>query len=48
MGSGVVGRARAKFLCEADDGDTRMRHHLVGGVVMVLTVLPCLEHRGKP
>jgi hypothetical protein len=23
-------------------------HHLLGGVVMVLLVLPCLDHRGNP
>jgi hypothetical protein len=34
--------------CEADDGDARGRRHLLGGVVMVLSVLPRLEHRGKP
>jgi hypothetical protein len=48
MGSGVDGRAGANSLHEADDGDARGRRHLLGGVVMALTVLPRLEHRGKP
>jgi hypothetical protein len=45
MDSGVDGRAGAKSLREAD---ARGRCHLLGGVVMALSVLPRLEHRGKP
>jgi hypothetical protein len=48
MDAGVDGRAGAKSLHEADDGDARGRRNLLGGVVMALTVLPRLEHRGKP
>jgi hypothetical protein len=48
MGSGVDGRVGAKSLREADDGNARGRHHLLGGVVMALTVLPRLEHWGNP
>jgi hypothetical protein len=48
MDAGVDDRAGAKSLREADDGDARGRRHLLGGVVMVLSVLPCLERRGKP
>jgi hypothetical protein len=48
MDYGVDGRTGAKSLREADDGDARGRRHLLGGVVMVLSVLPRLEHRGKP
>jgi hypothetical protein len=48
MDAGVVGRAGAKSLREADDGDARRRCHLLGGVIMALTVLPRLEHWGKP
>jgi hypothetical protein len=40
MGSRVNGRAEEKSLREADDGDARWRSHLLGGVVMALTVLP--------
>jgi hypothetical protein len=47
MDAGVNGRAGAKSLHEADDGDARGRRHLLGGIVMALTVLPHLEHRGK-
>jgi hypothetical protein len=48
MGYGVDGRAGEKSLREADDGDARGRRHLLGGIVMVLTMLPRLVHRGKP
>jgi hypothetical protein len=30
------------------DNDAWGRHHLLGGVVMALPMLPRLEHRGKP
>jgi hypothetical protein len=43
MDTGVDGRAGAKSLREADDGDARGRRHLLGGVVMALSVLPHLE-----
>jgi hypothetical protein len=48
MDYGVDGRTRAKSLREADDGDAQGRRHLLGGVIMVLSVLPHLDHRGKP
>jgi hypothetical protein len=48
MDYGVDGRAGAKSPREADDGDARGHRHLLGGIVMVLTMLPRLEHRGKP
>jgi hypothetical protein len=48
MDAGVDGRARAKSLREANDGDTRGRRHLLGGIIMALTVIPRLEHQGKP
>jgi hypothetical protein len=48
MHYGVDGRTEAKSLREADDGDARGRRHLLGGVVMVLSVLSHLEHQGKP
>jgi hypothetical protein len=47
MDAGVNGRAGAKSLREADDGDARGCRHLLGGIVMALTVLPHLKHRGK-
>jgi hypothetical protein len=47
MGSGVDGKAEAKSLREADDGDARGQSHLLGGIIMALTLLPRLEHRGK-
>jgi hypothetical protein len=40
MAAGVDGRVGEKSLHEADDGDTRGRRHLLGGVIMVLTLDP--------
>jgi hypothetical protein len=48
MDYGIDDWAGAKSPREANDGDARGRRHLLGGIVMVLTVLPRLEHRGKP
>jgi hypothetical protein len=48
MGSGVTGKAGAKSLREDDDGDAHGRRHLLGGIAVALTMLPCLEHRGEP
>ncbi|KAE8800518.1 hypothetical protein D1007_24013 [Hordeum vulgare] len=47
-GRWVDGMAGAESLREADDGDACGHSHLLGGVVIVLPVLPRPEHEGKP
>jgi hypothetical protein len=37
---GVDGSAEAKSPRQADDGDAHGRHHLLGGVVMVVSGFP--------
>jgi hypothetical protein len=48
MALGPTAGARVKARRDVDDGDARGHHHLLGGVVLALLVLPCLEHQGKP
>jgi hypothetical protein len=45
---GANGGAGAKALLEASNGDARGRRFLLGGIVMVLSVLPHHQHGGKP
>jgi hypothetical protein len=40
-------RAEMKVSCKADDGNAHGRRYLLEGIIMVMLVLPLLEHQGQ-